>query len=464
MENGELKMDNRTSNSMKFRYRTDEEMKDSGVEWIGEIPKYWNVTKFKFVSELYTGNSIKDNEKDNYLDSKESYPYIATKDIDINYNKVNYLNGMYTKFSDKSFKVARENNILLCIEGGSAGRKITYLDRDVTFVNKLCCISSNKINSKFQYYYCNSNSFFKEFHLNLSGLIGGVSVGILKNFNIIRPNINEQEKIVKFLDVKTAEFDYIISKKEALIEKLEEAKKSIISEVVTGKVKVVKTEEGYQLIKRKTEEMKDSGVEWLGDIPKSWQVKAIKYLFKLRNERNIKEMENVQLLSLFTEFGVLKQGEVEARGNKVRTVEDYKEVYPNDIVVNIILAWMGAIGMSDYRGVISPAYDIYEPINEQINSKFYHYLFRTRRFSGECYKKGRGIMDMRWRTYSDEFKSILVPITSIEENNTIVSFLNERINSINKLIEKSNKQIEKLKEAKQSLISEAVTGKIEVLD
>ena len=113
-------------------------------------------------------------------------------------------------------------------------------------------------------------------------------------------------------------------------------------------------------------------------------LKSIKYLFQLRNERNYKEMKDVQLLSLFTSLGVMKQGEVEARGNKVRTVEDYKEVYPNDIVVNIILAWMGAIGMSEHRGVISPAYDIYKPINNNIVSKYYHYLFRTPRFSGEC--------------------------------------------------------------------------------
>ena len=449
---------------MRYRYREEHEMKDSGIKWIGKIPSDWEISKFKYVSELYTGNSIKDTEKDDYLDEENAYPYIATKDISIDYNTINYRNGMYTKISDNNFRVANTNSILLCIEGGSAGRKISYLNQNVSFVNKLCCIKPNKIQNKFQYYYCNSDSFKKEFSLNISGLIGGVSVNALKNFFIVTPEINEQEKIANFLDEKTSQFDLIISKKEELIQRLEETKKSLISEVVTGKVKVVKSDDGYELVKRSSEEMKDSEVEWLGEIPKDWEVKSIKYLFQLRNERNSKEMKDVQLLSLFTSLGVIKQGEVEARGNKVRTVDDYKEVYPDDIVVNIILAWMGAIGMSEYRGVISPAYDIYKPINSNVVSKYYHYLFRTPRFSGECYKKGRGIMDMRWRTYSDEFKSIIVTSPKSEEKNNIVKCLDKKINNIDNLIKNIQNQVEKIKEAKQSLISEVVIGKIEILD
>ena len=90
--------------------------------------------------------------------------------------------------------------------------------------------------------------------------------------------MKEQEKIANFLDEKASQFDLIISKKEKLIERLEEAKKSLISEVVTGKVKVVKNDDGYELVKRNNEEMKDSGVEWLGEIPKDWEVKKLKYI------------------------------------------------------------------------------------------------------------------------------------------------------------------------------------------
>ena len=112
-------------------------MKDSGVEWIGEIPKEWDVTKFKYVANLYTGVSIKDSDKDDYIFEEEAYPYIATKDVEFNTNSVDFSNTLFTKKNDEKFKVAKAGSSLICIEGGSAGRKKAYLDRDVTFGNKL---------------------------------------------------------------------------------------------------------------------------------------------------------------------------------------------------------------------------------------------------------------------------------------------------------------------------------------
>ena len=159
------------------------EMKDSGVEWIGEIPKEWEVVKLKRIVELYVGNSIKDEEKSKYLDNINAIPYISTKDIDIANSTINYENGMYTKIGDSNFRVAKKDSILLCIEGGSAGRKISYLLQDVSFVNKLCCFEGKiNVRKKFLYYFLKSESFKSEFFLNISGLIGGVSQNLLKNF------------------------------------------------------------------------------------------------------------------------------------------------------------------------------------------------------------------------------------------------------------------------------------------
>lgn len=136
-------------------------------------------------------------------------------------------------------------------------------------------------------------------------------------------------------------------------------------------------------------------------------------------------------------------------------------VYENDIVVNIILAWMGAIGRSAYEGVTSPAYDIYKP-NENVCSRYYHYLYRTKPFSAECYKYGRGIMAMRWRTYSSEFKSIKVPVPPYIEQCQIADYLDSKCEMLDKTIADRNKAIEKLQEYKKSLIYEVVTGKKEV--
>jgi type I restriction enzyme S subunit len=283
---------------------------------------------------------------------------------------------------------------------------------------------------------------------------------MFSNFPVVLPDFGLQQKIANFLDIKIAQFDQIISKKEQLIEKLEEAKKSLISEVVTGKVKIV----DGQLVERDASEMKDNGVEWLGKIPVGWNEKRVKDVFDLRNERNYKAMNDVQLLTLYTTEGIRRAEDVENKtGNTVRTVHEYKKVYRNDIVVNIILAWMGAIGYSDYSGVISPAYDIYSPKNE-VESKYYAYLFRLPKFSGECFRYGRGIMLMRWRTYSDEFRSIRICVPSYDEQKEIVKFIDIKVADIIKVINKNKEQIEKLKQAKQSLISEAVTGKIDLRD
>jgi type I restriction enzyme S subunit len=235
------------------------QMKDSGIKWIGEIPGSWNLTKLKFVSDLYIGMSIKDDDKELYSDSQDAYPYIATKDVDQDSGLINYDNGIYTKKDDKYFRIASKQSTLICIEGGSAGRKMAFLSSDVSFGNKLCCFSSNKINSKYQYYYLLSPAFKDEFILNLWGLIGGVSISKLKNFSITLPSSIQQQKIASYLDQKVANIDNIISKTKESIEEYKKYKQSLITETVTkGLNPDVK--------------MKDSGIDWIGEVPEHWKV------------------------------------------------------------------------------------------------------------------------------------------------------------------------------------------------
>lgn len=204
-------------------------------------------------------------------------------------------------------------------------------------------------------------------------------------------------------------------------------------------------------------EMKDSGVEWLGKIPNHWMIRRIKNLFELRNEKNYEALEDVNLISLYTDKGVVQHSDLtETTGNKAVTAEGYKIVKEDDIVVNIILCWMGAVGRSAYNGVTSPAYDVYKPLHDT-NSKYYHYLFRTSQFNGECYRYGRGIMLMRWRTYSTEFRAISVPLPPEDEQERIVEFLDKKLDDVDRLIGNVQTQIEKLKAYKQSLITEVVT-------
>lgn len=207
--------------------------------------------------------------------------------------------------------------------------------------------------------------------------------------------------------------------------------------------------------------MKQSGIDWIGEIPDDWKTRQIRYLFSLRDERNYKPLSEVNLISVYTDKGVLQHSDIEqTTGNKAQNADGYKHVYKNDLVVNIILCWMGALGISDFDGVTSPAYDVYAPKDlNTILPKYYHYLFRTTQFNGKCYTEGRGIMQMRWRTYSSEFKSIKVPLPPKNTQQRIAEYLDSKCAQIDSIIEESKKSIEEYKAWKQSVIFEAVTGK-----
>lgn len=427
------------------------ELKDSGIEWIGQIPKEWKVARFKFVSEMYTGNSLNEQQKELYSDSEvdETLPYIATKDVERDVERIDYEGGIRIPLSTDKFSIAPKNSVLLCIEGGSAGKKVGYTNQDVYFVNKLCCVRTDK-NSRYFYYFILSHSFSEPFLQNIQGLIGGVSISVLKNFVISIPPLFEQQKIADYLDKVCGEVDEMVVLQEKMIEELKAYKQSVITEAVTKGL-------------NPNVPMKDSGIDWIAQIPEHWEIRRIGNLFKLRDEKNYKPMDEVQLLSLYTEIGVFPHGEQEERGNKAITVEGYKVVHKDDIVVNIILAWMGAIGVSNYDGVTSPAYDVYIPDLSKVVPHFFHYVFRTQGIAGECYKYGRGIMMMRWRTYSSEFKLISVPFPSMEEQQLIANFLDTKCAEIDALIAIKQTKIDELKEYKKSVIYEYVTGKKEVM-
>lgn len=194
-----------------------------------------------------------------------------------------------------------------------------------------------------------------------------------------------------------------------------------------------------------------------GTVPERWKVQRIKTLFSLRDERSFQALEDVNLISLYTNKGVMQHSDIEkTTGNKARNADGYKKVYKDDIIVNILLCWMGAIGYSAYEGVTSPAYDIYKPKTE-MNSMYYHYLFRTKNFSGECYKAGKGIMMMRWRTYSPQFMNILVPVPPRAEQDQIVRFLDWKVSEINKLIGIRKKEISELESLKLCHMTNVIT-------
>ena len=171
-----------------------------GEEIPFEIPKNWRWVRMGQIADLYTGNSINEQEKKAQYMNTEGIPYIGTKDVGFD-GKVLYQNGVAIPKKHLSlFKKAYSNSILMCIEGGSAGRKITLIDKTVCFGNKLCCITSYYEKIKYLFYYLQSPMFFEIFNQNKNGIIGGVSVNNLKNLIVPLPPLAEQQCIIESID------------------------------------------------------------------------------------------------------------------------------------------------------------------------------------------------------------------------------------------------------------------------
>lgn len=430
-------------------------MKNSGIEWIGEIPEDWSVIRLKHSAWLKGRIGWQGLRSDEF---KEEGPYLITgTDFDngiVNWNTCVHITE--SRFREAPEIHIHEDDLLITKDGTIGKTAIAKNCPEKVSLNSGVFIVRNtgkyKYVSKFLYYIIQSNEFTLWFDLGNVGnsTIKHLNQEMFYNFQFALPPLETQKRIADFLDAKCAKIDGLKNDIQKQIETLEQYKKSVITEAVTKGI-------------NPNAKMKDSGIDDVEQIPESWEEKKIKFLFDLVNDQNHLPMDKVQLLSLYTELGVFPHGEQEERGNKAVTVEGYKKVKKNDLVVNIILAWMGAMGISSYDGVTSPAYDIYRPKSENANPKYYHYLFRTPWFAGECDKYGRGIMRMRWRTYSQEFMNIKIPYPSPEEQKQIADYLDKKCSSIDIIISTKKQQLEKLDEYKKSLIFEYVTGKKEVV-
>lgn len=448
---------------MKFRYRNEDEMKYSRVEWLGKIPQNWNIKKIKHLFILKNSKSFDENPVVLSLTQKglkirdisknegqlaSSYiGYIKVNKNDLILNPMDLISG----YADKSD-----------IEGVISPAYIIFTERENS---KLC-------NNYYKYY------FQMHYHNNFLFPWGeGVSFQhrwTLKNETFLNlpiiysNNIFEQKKIGDFLDKKTAEFDSIISKKEALIEKLEEAKKSLISEVVTGKVKVVKTSDGYELVQRKKEEMKNSGFEWLGEIPKEWKTTKLK--LKTIQVNRGKSPEYVEE----SKIKVINQACIYWDCFNLKNVKYQNEInlgergklYKNDILINS--TGTGTLGRANIfkedGNFIADSHVTIIRCKDKSFADYLKYVFRTDLYQGLIYSTIVTGSTNQIELSREGLRNMIVLDISNEELNLINNILEDKINKINLVIDKTKSEIEKLKEAKQSLISEAVTGKIEILE
>lgn len=209
------------------------------AQWREEngVTEEWKVVKLGEVCKIYTGNSINENVKETkYKGLSTGYDFIATKDV-LQNHEVNYDNGVRIPFDEPKFNIARKGSCLMCIEGGSAGKKIGLIDRDVCFGNKLCCFDANNpITSHYVFLYLQSAVFANCFQDALSGLIGGVSRKSLGNVSISLPPIEEQREIVRRVEEMFGEIEKIEEGKEKMEVLGRMLKKRVLEEAISGRL------------------------------------------------------------------------------------------------------------------------------------------------------------------------------------------------------------------------------------
>lgn len=425
--------------------------KDSGIKWLDVIPKEWNVEKLKYNAYIFSGNSISDHEKSRYeYISSDSLPYVSTKDLDVNYSSIDYNNGLRIPIGNKNFKIANQNSTLLCIEGGSAGKKIAFLTEDICFVNKLACINSaKKNNSKYLYYLIKSSIFKNQFDLSLNGLIGGVSLSLLKNFELIFPPKDEQLNITLYLDKKIEQLDNAIKEKENIIALLKDRRQIIISDAVTKGI-------------NKTASMQNTTFKWLGAIPKHWELKSLKYILKERTEKSETGTETLFMMSQI--HGLVIRSNYHVKAVVSQSSVGNKKVYKNDLVFNKLKAHLGVFSKSNIEevGIVSPDYAVYYSVSDIPDLKYLEYVFKTKIYISHFISKSTGIAEGLIRLYTDELFSLKVPVPPLKEQELILKYLEKKNKQIDKTIDFQKQQIIKLKEYKTTLIDSVVTGKVKV--
>jgi type I restriction enzyme S subunit len=268
----------------------------------------------------------------------------------------------------------------------------------------------------------------------------------LKRVPVYYPDLDTQNRIVKFLDEKTAEIDAAVVKKRRLIDLLNEQKAILINRAVTNGLNPDAT-------------MKDSGVDWIGEIPAHWDVKRNKNIFSDINQRSVGGLE--QHLSMSQKLGLVPSNMVE-KSLESESYEGAKLVQQGDLVLNRLKAHLAVFSVAPMVGVISPDYSVFRLIHSEANPHYFERLFKTPEYLGEFNRKVKGIVAGFYRLYSADFMSIPLIVPPHDEQRDI----HEHIDGLNKaftpLFETVEQEITTLNEFKQTLIANAVTGKIKI--
>ena len=422
------------------KYPSYDEMKDSGIEWLGEIPEHWGMVKLKYITSCLDNRRIPLNSSER-SEMQGEYPYYGA-------------NGIVDWVNDFIF----DEKIILLGEDGAPfkefGKEVAFLINEKCWVNNHAHIlKADGINPIFLTYSLNC--------VNYNPYLSGstrykLTQNDMKKINIAFPPLKEQQAIADFLDRETGRIEELIEKKEKLIELLEEKRQSTINQAVT---------KGLD----SDVEMKDSGVEWLGDIPEHWSmVKLRRIISKFVDYRGRTPTKTKSGIPLITARNI-NDGKLNHEiSPEYISKEDYKEWMVRGFpeVGDVLLTTEAPLG--EVAQVKNPHIALAQRIilfksNEVYiidNYLKYHFLSRfgqSELLSNATGSTARGIKASR-------LKATRILIPSLEEQEEIADYLDQETNRIDNLIDKTKEQIANLKEYKQALISNAVTGKIKVTE
>ena len=416
------------------------EMKDSGIEWIGGIPKHWIVHPlYYYFGERKNKNSL--GHETNLLSL--SYGKIIRKDINSN--------GGLLPESFNTYNIIEKDDIIIRptdLQNDKRSLRTGISNEHGIITSAYVAMKAIKpLNSAYFHYLLHTYDIMKVFYNMGNGVRQGLNFSEFSRLIVFEPPIEEQNKMVSFLKSKCSEIDGLISDIQKQITTLEEYKRSVITEAVTKGL-------------NSDAEMKDSGVEWIGVIPKHWKVHPLYYYFSERKNKNALGHET-NLLSL--SYGKIIRKDINSNGGLLpESFNTYNIIEKDDIIIRPTDLQNDKrslrTGISREHGIITSAYIAMKAI-KQLSPEYFHYLLHTYDVMKVFYNMGNGV---RQGLNFTEFSRLMVFEPPIEEQNKIVSFLKSKCNEIDFAVSEKKKQIETIEEYKKSLIFEYVTGKKEV--
>jgi len=419
--------------------------KDSGVEWLGEVPKDWVIKPIKALA------SCNDEVLDESTSPDYEIDYVEISGVD----SIEGIKELTTvSFSDapsRARRKVRSGDIIVSTVRTYLRAIAPVVDPTANMIvsTGFAVVRPQAVASSFLGHLFRGEFLISEVIAKSVGVsYPAINASVLMGLKVPVPPPHEQTAIAAFLDRETAKIDALVADYRTLIELLQEKRQAVISHAVTKGLDP-------------TVPMKDFGVEWLGEGPGHWRIKRNKALFSEFDNRSISG--EGELLSVSHLTGVTPRSEKNVNMIMAETLEGYKECAPGDLVINTMWAWMGALGIAANEGLVSPSYNVYRLRDpEELVPEYYDYLCRTPAHVVLIKARSTGVWESRLRLYADAFFEIYTPVPPLNEQRAIVGVLDQTITELTGLITDAEEAITLLQERRTALISAAVTGKIDV--